>query len=51
MAANCRFFSGDADFLINSERLQLGVTQDGEIIDDVVLPPWAIVIYHFPYKI
>ena len=34
----------DSDFLINAERLQLGVTSEGDIIDDVVLPPWAQVI-------
>lgn len=41
-----RFYSGDVDFLVNSERLQLGVTQDGELIDDVVLPAWAMVLLY-----
>jgi hypothetical protein len=35
-----RFYS-DEDFLINSERLELGVTAEGEIIDDANLPNWA----------
>ena len=28
-------------FLRNSNNLKLGTSQDGELIDDVVLPPWA----------
>ncbi|KRX09994.1 BEACH domain [Pseudocohnilembus persalinus] len=35
------FYNLDGDFLINSEQLELGITQDGEIIDDVVIPSWA----------
>jgi Beige/BEACH domain len=31
----------DYDFLINARGLQLGATQTGERVDDVVLPPWA----------
>jgi hypothetical protein len=31
----------DFDFLINARGLQLGATQTGERVDDVVLPPWA----------
>lgn len=31
----------DYDFLINARGLQLGATQIGERVDDVVLPPWA----------
>ena len=38
-----RFYS-DEDFLINSERLELGVTSEGEVIDDAFLPSWAKVI-------
>ena len=34
----------ESDFLINNEKLELGVTQEGEIIDDVELPPWAEVL-------
>jgi hypothetical protein len=29
------------NFLLNSERLNLGVKDNGVRIDDVVLPPWA----------
>ena len=29
------------DFLLNSNRLDLGQKQDGEGLDHVVLPPWA----------
>eukprot|EP01132_Coremiostelium_polycephalum_P008629 gene8629-10620_t len=28
-------------FLVNSEHLDLGVRQDGKVIKDVILPPWA----------
>lgn len=28
----------DGDFLVNNEKLELGVTNDGENIDDVILP-------------
>ena len=45
----CRFYS-DEDFLINSERLELGVTPEGEVIDDVLLPDWAEVFCHFYFK-
>ncbi len=31
----------NGDYLINNERIELGVTQEGEIIDDVQLPSWA----------
>jgi factor associated with neutral sphingomyelinase activation len=31
----------DLDFLINTQRLDLGVRQDGQRVDDVLLPPWA----------
>lgn len=39
--AYMRFYSLDSDFLINCDKLELGVTQEGEIIDDAVLPSWA----------
>ena len=29
------------EMLINGERLDLGVKQDGERVDDVIFPPWA----------
>ncbi|KYQ89935.1 BEACH domain-containing protein [Tieghemostelium lacteum] len=29
------------EFLINSEKLDLGTRQDGKVINDIVLPPWA----------
>ncbi|EPQ31444.1 uncharacterized protein PFL1_00779 [Pseudozyma flocculosa PF-1] len=29
------------EFLVNSNRFEFGVTQAGEVIDDVELPPWA----------
>lgn len=28
------------DFLVNKEKLNLGVRQDGIIVDDVILPTW-----------
>ena len=31
----------DYDFLINARGLQLGATQTGDRVDDVMLPPWA----------
>ena len=31
----------DSDFLINNGKLELGITQEGEIIDDSTLPSWA----------
>lgn len=36
-----QFYSEDFDFLINTKGLQLGATQMGERVNDVVLPPWA----------
>eukprot|EP00122_Pirum_gemmata_P009667 Pgem_evm1s8922 len=32
---------GFDDFLINTQNLPLGVTQDRKVVNDVVLPPWA----------
>eukprot|EP00124_Ichthyophonus_hoferi_P000506 Ihof_evm4s19 gene=Ihof_evmTU4s19 len=29
------------EFLINDNRYDLGSLQDGEVVDDVILPPWA----------
>eukprot|EP01133_Synstelium_polycarpum_P001397 gene1397-1613_t len=33
--------SDRGDFLVNQEKLDLGVRQDGKVINDVILPPWA----------
>lgn len=35
------FYSGDGSFLINSLNLNLGKTQSGNIVNDVILPNWA----------
>jgi hypothetical protein len=35
------FFTGDGDWLSNSENLDLGHRQTGERVNDVELPPWA----------
>lgn len=35
------FYETDFDFLVNNEKLELGMTPEGEINDDVVLPKWA----------
>ena len=35
------FYNLDGDFLINCDKLELGVTQEGDIIDDALLPAWA----------
>uniref|UniRef100_A0A0R3RRK8 Putative neurobeachin homolog n=1 Tax=Elaeophora elaphi TaxID=1147741 RepID=A0A0R3RRK8_9BILA len=29
------------DFLLNNEKLNLGIRQNGDIVDDVILPPWC----------
>jgi hypothetical protein len=42
------FYFSDGDFLVNNEKLELGVTVEGENIDDVLLPPWAKVINKNP---
>jgi factor associated with neutral sphingomyelinase activation len=44
------FYCLHSDFLINSEKLQLGVTPDGDVIDDVVLPQWATSGTDFTHK-
>jgi len=43
-------FYGDGDFLLNTEEVDLGVTQNNEIIDDVILPPWAETSLEFCQK-
>ena len=35
------FYEGSGDFLLNTQRLELGTRQDGLKVDDVILPPWA----------
>ena len=35
------FYHGGFDFLINARNLNLGITQNGDRLHDVVLPPWA----------
>lgn len=35
------FYSGDTRLLINSEGLEFGRKQTGQIVDDVILPKWA----------
>jgi hypothetical protein len=35
------FFSGNGKFLRNAQGLDLGLTQTGKPVGDVVLPPWA----------
>lgn len=35
------FYSSESDFLVNSQKLEMGSTPEGEVIDDVLLPKWA----------
>ncbi len=35
------FYFTNGDFLINNDKLELGLTSEGETIDDVILPGWA----------
>ena len=35
------FYDGDGEFLVNGRNVPLGVTQAGERLGDVKLPPWA----------
>ena len=35
------WYAGPADFLRNTNGYDLGTTQEGRAVDDVVLPPWA----------
>lgn len=41
------FYGDDISFLVNSLKLDLGKRQGGQMVDDVVLPPWAESKYHF----
>jgi len=41
------FYFGDGGFLRNSLDLNLGKTQAGRVVDDVILPKWANVIFIF----
>ena len=38
---NFRFFSSDGSFLNNIYNLELGKSQSGELVDNVILPKWA----------
>jgi hypothetical protein len=43
------------DFLVNTQNLFFGVTQDHSLVDDVVLPPWSkgprvTLLYTFVYS-
>jgi len=40
------FFYTEGRFLVNTEKMDLGVGSDGDAIDDVLLPPWAKVKLH-----
>lgn len=35
------FYSAECDFLVNSQKLEMGSTPEGEVIDDVSIPKWA----------
>lgn len=41
------FYGEDTSFLINKQRLDLGHTQSGQLVDDVELPRWAKSADHF----
>jgi len=32
---------GEEDFLINNIGLDLGVRANGDVVNDIILPPWA----------
>ncbi|EGR28693.1 hypothetical protein IMG5_170250, partial [Ichthyophthirius multifiliis] len=44
------FYYSDGDFLVNNEKLELGITPEGESIDDVILPNWAHSIHDYIQK-
>lgn len=44
------FYHGTGEFLINSERLNLGTRHDGKKVNDVHLPAWASDEKDFVYK-
>lgn len=35
------FYKGDGSFLMNNLKLKLGQRQNGNLVNDVILPPWA----------
>eukprot|EP00884_Botryococcus_braunii_P015365 jgi/Botrbrau1/2511/Bobra.0079s0003.1 len=41
------FFLSDSSFLVNKDNLPLGTRQNGSLVGDVVLPPWARNPDHF----
>ena len=44
------FYFSDGDFLINNDKLELGMTSEGELINDAVLPNWAKVNINYAKK-
>jgi Beige/BEACH domain len=42
------FYYSDGDFLVNNEKLELGISPEGDFIDDVILPTWASVTILIP---
>lgn len=40
------FYYADGDFLVNNQKLELGISPEGDYIDDVVLPAWASVTFY-----
>jgi len=44
------FYFSDGDFMVNNDKLELGMTSEGENIDDVVLPNWAKSIHDYMNK-
>lgn len=44
------FYSSECDFFINNDKLELGMTSEGENIDDVVVPRWAKSTHDFMHK-
>lgn len=41
------FFLSDSSFLVNKHGLPLGTRQNGAVVGDVMLPPWALSPDHF----
>ncbi|KAL4465900.1 hypothetical protein ABPG74_004137 [Tetrahymena malaccensis] len=44
------FYYSDGDFLVNNEKLELGISQEGDIIDDALIPNWAENVHDFIQK-
>jgi factor associated with neutral sphingomyelinase activation len=36
------FYEGDTEFLMNEKKIEFGLNSQGEKIDNVILPPWAV---------